>query len=121
MANKILTTAEGRHAGASSAGDWSRFLGIGLIWGASFLLIELALRAFEPGLVTWMRIGFGAGGLAFRPSARAAIAREDRARVIAVAVLWVAVPFTLFPLAQRFVTSAGAGRLNGALPIMAAG
>ena len=120
MANKILTTAEGRHAGAFSAGDWSRFLGIGLIWGASFLLIELALRAFEPGLVTWMRIGFGAAALAFLPSARASIAREDRARVVAVAVLWVAVPFTLFPLAQRFVTSAVAGMLNGSLPIMAA-
>src|SRR5262245_33789961 len=121
MSNKILTTAEGRHAGAFSAGDWSRFLGIGLIWGASFLLIEIALRSFEPGLVTWLRIGFGAAALAFLPSARgASIAREDRARVVAVAVLWVAVPFTLFPLAQRFVTSAVAGMLNGSLPIMAA-
>jgi drug/metabolite transporter (DMT)-like permease len=35
-------------------------------------------------------------------------------------VLWVALPFTLFPLAQEHVTSAVAGMLNGSLPIMAA-
>ncbi len=39
---------------------------------------------------------------------------------MALSVLWVAVPFTLFPLAQQHVSSAVAGMLNGGLPIMAA-
>lgn len=120
MANKILSTAEGRHAGAFSATDWSLFLGIGLIWGASFLLIEIALRSFEPGLVTWLRAGFGALTLALLPGARRPIDPVDRPRVLAVAALWVAIPWTLFPLAQQYVTSAVAGMLNGSLPIMAA-
>jgi drug/metabolite transporter (DMT)-like permease len=120
MANKILTTTEGRHAGAFAASDWAAFLAIGLIWGSSFLLIAVALEAFEPGLVTWTRVVFGAATLALVPRARARIDGEDRARVMAVAVLWVAIPFTLFPLAQQHVTSAVAGLLNGSLPIMAA-
>lgn len=120
MANKILSTSEGRHAGAFAAGDWVRFIAIGLIWGSSFLLIEVALRSIAPGLVTWSRVLFGALTLAFIPGARAHIDRSDRPRVIAVAVLWVAIPFTLFPLAQQHVTSAVAGMLNGSLPIMAA-
>jgi drug/metabolite transporter (DMT)-like permease len=34
--------------------------------------------------------------------------------------LWVAIPFTLFPLAQQHVTSAVTGMLNGGLPLAAA-
>jgi drug/metabolite transporter (DMT)-like permease len=120
MANKILTTTEGRHLGAFAVADWVAFISIGLIWGSSFLLIAVALEAFAPGLVTWSRVVFGAATLALVPRARARIDREDRPRVIAVAVLWVAIPFTLFPLAQQHVTSAVAGLLNGSLPIMAA-
>jgi drug/metabolite transporter (DMT)-like permease len=120
VANRILTTSEGRHTGAFSAVDWSVFLGIGLIWGASFLLIEIALRSFAPGLVTWTRAGFGAATLAVLPSAGRTIDPVDRTRVVAVAALWVAIPWTLFPLAQQHVTSAVAGMLNGSLPIMAA-
>jgi drug/metabolite transporter (DMT)-like permease len=117
---KILSTAEGRHVGAFAVTDWALFVGIGLIWGSSFLLIAIGLDAFAPGLVTWLRVGFGALTLAVLPRSRVAIAREDRPRTIAVAVLWVALPFTLFPLAQEHVTSAVAGMLNGSLPIMAA-
>ncbi len=37
-----------------------------------------------------------------------------------MSVLWVAIPFTLFPLAQQHVSSAVTGMLNGGLPIVAA-
>jgi drug/metabolite transporter (DMT)-like permease len=95
------------------------FCSIGAIWGSSFLLIEIGLRAFEPGLVTWLRVLAGAATLWAMPAARRRIEPEDRPRVVAVSILWVAIPFTLFPLAQQWVTSAVTGMINGSLPIAA--
>lgn len=115
----VLTTSVGTHRGAFAAGDWVLFASIGLIWGSSFLLIALGLDAFEPGLITWLRVLFGAATLWLLPAARSPIAREDRPRVVALSFLWVGVPFTLFPLAQQWISSGLTGLLNGSLPIFA--
>jgi drug/metabolite transporter (DMT)-like permease len=119
MRRGVLSTSVGTHRGAFTALDWALFASIGLIWGSSFLLIEIGLDAFEPGLVTWLRVLFGAATLWLVPASRAPVAREDRARIVALSFLWVAVPFTLFPLAQQWITSGLTGLLNGALPIFA--
>lgn len=120
MSSRLLSTARGINQEAFTALDWGLFLSIGLIWGSSFLLIAIGLEAFEPGLITWLRVCAGALVLALVPSARRPIEAGDRSRVVAMSVLWVAIPFTLFPLAQQWVTSAVAGMLNGALPIITA-
>ncbi|HEY7762001.1 MAG TPA: DMT family transporter, partial [Actinomycetota bacterium] len=99
--------------------DWALFGSIGLIWGSSFLLIAIGLDAFEPGLITWLRVLFGAAVLWIVPVSRTRIAHEDRARLVALSFLWVAVPFTLFPLAQQWISSGLTGLLNGSLPIFA--
>jgi len=39
------------------------------------------------------------------------------ARIALLALIWLAIPFTIFPLAQAHVNSAVAGLLNGATPI----
>jgi drug/metabolite transporter (DMT)-like permease len=92
-----------------------------LIWGASFLFIAIGLDAFHPGLLTWLRVGFGALLMAMLPQARATrIPREDLPRVVLLGVIWVAIPFTLFPIAQQWIDSAVAGMLNGATPIFTA-
>ena len=119
MRRGVLSTSAGTHRGAFAAQDWGLFASIGAIWGSSFLFIALGLEAFEPGLITWLRIAFGAAVLWFVPTARTPVAREDRARLVALSLLWVAVPFTLFPLAQRWISSGLTGLLNGALPIFA--
>jgi drug/metabolite transporter (DMT)-like permease len=90
---------------------------VGLIWGSSFLLIKLGLEAFHPGLITWLRVGLGALILLVLPAGRARIAREDRRRVLLLSIVWVGIPFTLFPLAQTHINSAVTGLLNGATPI----
>ncbi len=109
--------------------DWALFLGISVIWGASFLLIAEALEALTPAVVTLGRVGSGAVTLAAlrvatgrRPAGgpRAGIEPADRGRVALLAVVWVAVPFTLFPLAQQWINSAIAGLLNGATPVLVA-
>lgn len=100
--------------------DWGLFVSVGLIWGASFLFIDIALDAFHPGLVTWLRVGLGAAALAVLPASRVRFEREDHRKVLLLSVVWVGVPFTLFPLAQEHINSAVTGILNGAVPMFTA-
>ncbi len=120
MADKILTTSEGTNRSTFAAIDWALFSAISLIWGSSFLLMDIGLDNFSPGLVTWLRVGAGAAVLWMFPQARVPIERSDRSRVIVLSIIWVALPFTLFPVAQQWVNSAVAGMLNGATPTMTA-
>lgn len=120
LTSKILSTSEGTNRQSFSAGDWGLFWSISIIWGASFLLMDIGLEAFRPGLVTLLRVGLGAAILWLFPATRVAVQPEDWARLIALSVIWVAVPFTLFPIAQQWINSALAGMLNGAMPIFAA-
>lgn len=96
--------------------DWLLLFGIALIWGNSFLLIKIGLEAFHPGLITWARVGLGALALAVLPAARRPIQKEDWRRIFQLGVVWVAIPFTLFPLAEEHINSAVTGLLNGATP-----
>jgi drug/metabolite transporter (DMT)-like permease len=98
------------------------FLSVAVIWGASFLFIDIGLDALPPGVITLMRVGLGALALAVLPLPRqhTKIRPDDRRRLVIVSVVWVAVPFTLFPIAEQHITSAVAGLLNGGTPIFAA-
>ena len=114
-----MSTTAGTHLGAFTTLDWVLFLSIGSIWGSSFLLIAIGLDAFAPGLVTWLRVVFGAAALWLVPAARPKVHREDFPRLVAVSILWIAIPFTLFPLAEQHIASGVTGLINGALPIFA--
>jgi drug/metabolite transporter (DMT)-like permease len=116
----VLTTSEGTHRGAFAPQDWVLFGSIGCIWGSSFLFIAIGLEAFGPGLVTWLRILLGAAVLWLAPAARTKLQPQDRPRLVAISVLWVAIPFTLFPLAEQHIASGVTGLLNGSLPLFVA-
>lgn len=121
MANRLPTTSHGTNREAFTAGDWTLFLSLSLIWGSSFLFIAIGLDAFHPGLVTLGRVALGAAFLAFVPRTRSVrIDREDWGRIVTLAAIWTAIPFTLFPIAQQWIDSAIAGMLNGATPILTA-
>ncbi|RLE15714.1 MAG: EamA/RhaT family transporter, partial [Actinobacteria bacterium] len=100
--------------------DWALFLAVSGIWGSSFLFIAIGLDALPPGLITFMRIGLGALALAVLPRTRVSIAADDRFRLVVLSIIWVAVPFTLFPIAEQHINSAVTGLLNGGTPIFAA-
>ena len=118
---RLLSTSHGTNREAFTASDWGLFLGLAMIWGSSFLFIAIGLDAFHPGLVTLLRVGLGAAFLALIPRTRdVKIDREDVPKVILIALIWVAIPFTLFPIAQQWIDSAVAGMLNGATPIFTA-
>jgi drug/metabolite transporter (DMT)-like permease len=118
-ARSILSTSAGTHDGAFSALDWGIFAAVGGIWGASFLLIAIGLNAFQPALVTFLRVAFGAATLWLLPSARTPVGPEMRGRMVALSFLWVAIPFTLFPLAEQRISTGLAGLINGTVPIFA--
>jgi drug/metabolite transporter (DMT)-like permease len=116
-----VTTARGTNLNAFQPVDWGLFMGLSLIWGASFLFMAIGLDSFHPGLITWLRVGFGALVLVTFPKRpMPPIAREDLPQVTLLSIIWVAIPLTLFPIAQQWVTSSVAGMLNGAVPIFTA-
>ena len=70
--------------------------------------------------VTFARIAIGFVTLSLVPSARRPIARGDRWSTALLGILWLAFPLSMFPFAERHVSSALAGMLNGATPLFAA-
>ena len=96
------------NTGAFTASDWALFASISLIWGSSFVLIAFSLEGLTPAMVTLLRVGLGAATLwvlrlwTSRSWSQGLdrIADSDRPRQFALSVVWVAIRFTLFPLAQ---------------------
>ncbi|MEP1123891.1 MAG: DMT family transporter [Ilumatobacter sp.] len=117
---KLFEQSAAANDGSFTPQDWGLFVSVALIWGASFLFIDIGLDAFPPGLITFLRIGSGALALLVLPKPTVTIAADDRARLVLLSVIWVAIPFTLFPIAEQYINSSVTGLLNGATPIFAA-
>ena len=105
------------HSGTT---DSLLLVGPGLIWGASFLFIAEGLQSVGPNGLTFARILVGFITLGLVPSARRPIAREDRRGVLLLGLIWLALPLSMFPLAEQRVSSALTGMLNGANPLFVA-
>ncbi|HEX6946957.1 MAG TPA: DMT family transporter [Acidimicrobiia bacterium] len=118
---RLITTSHGTNRDAFTPVDWALFGTLGLIWGSSFLLMAIGLDSFHPGLVTLLRIVAASLFLYSVPRIRnSRIDPEDRGRIILIAFTWVALPFTMFPIAQQWIASGTAGLINGTTPIFAA-
>jgi drug/metabolite transporter (DMT)-like permease len=100
--------------------EWILLIVPGVIWGTSFLFIAEGLEAMGPNGVTFTRILVGFVTLALFSGSRRAIRREDWLGTAAVGVLWMAFPLSMFPYAERHVSSALTGMLNGAVPLFIA-
>jgi drug/metabolite transporter (DMT)-like permease len=100
--------------------DWILLIVPGVIWGASFLFIAEGLEAMGPNGVTFTRILVGFLTLALVPGSRRAIRRDDWVGTALVGLLWMAFPLSMFPYAERYVSSALTGMLNGAVPLFIA-
>jgi drug/metabolite transporter (DMT)-like permease len=117
----IEATPVAPHArpGAFEVTDWGLLAGVALTWGSSFVLIEIALEDFAPPLITLLRILFGLTTIVWIKRARTPIARSDWRAVTVVGLLWMAIPFLLFPIAQQWIDSSLAGMINGSVPLFA--
>jgi drug/metabolite transporter (DMT)-like permease len=101
--------------------DVLELLLLSAIWGASFLLISIAVRSFPPPWVALLRLTFGSALLWAVLLARGRKLPPARLIVplVLVAFLNNAVPFVLFPLGERVVPSNIAAVLNATTPIWA--
>lgn len=118
---RLLQTAAGTRLEAFGPAEWGLLAVIATIWGSSFVLMDIGLAAFEPGLISLLRVGLGALALLAVPRARRTrIDREDWPRVALLGVVWMGVPLLLFPVAQQWIDSSVAGMINGAMPLTVA-
>lgn len=118
---RLVSTAEGTHHGAFGPTEWGLLAATAAMFGSSFLFMSEGLESLNPGLITFLRLLLGTATLALLPSARTVrLEREDWGRVAALGVVWMAVPFVLFPVAQQWVDSAVAGMITGATPLFSA-
>jgi drug/metabolite transporter (DMT)-like permease len=117
---RLISTAPGTRTGDFGPAEWGLLAAIAAIWGSSFLFIAIGLESFRPGLITWLRLLFGAATLGLVPAARRPLDRADTGRIILLGFTWMAVPLYMFPVAQQWIDSSLAGMLNGSVPLFAA-
>lgn len=116
----LLEAGSGSRSEAFGAQEWLLLSSIALIWGSSFLFIDIGLKAFRPGVIALARVGLGVAALALFPAARRPVDRQDLPRVAFLGLIWAGLPLILFPLAQQWIDSSVAGMLNGAVPLFGA-
>ena len=104
----------------TSSGSLIRIGVLGLLWGSSFLWIELALHALSPVQIVFVRVGLGALVLvAICKAMKLPLPRGGRTWLhLGVAALFANVlPFILFGVGQQTVDSSMAGVLNATTPL----
>jgi drug/metabolite transporter (DMT)-like permease len=116
----VLTTAPGTRPAAFGPAEWALVAAVALMWGSSFLWIAAGLDHFSPPVVTLSRLVLGAAALALFPGTRRPVERADWPRVALLGVVWMAIPLTLYPIAQQWVESSVAGAINGSMPLFSA-
>jgi drug/metabolite transporter (DMT)-like permease len=118
---RLRATAVGTNLEAFGAVEWGLLAAIALMWGSSFFLMDIGLTTLDPAVVTLARIGLGALALALVPRARRTpVARPDLPRVALLGLVWMAIPLTLFPIAQQWIDSSVAGMVNAGIPLTTA-
>jgi len=97
------------------------YLALGLVWGCSFIFIELGLVFLSPFGVTFVRCALGAITLMIFAKARKVGLPKGKSiwrKLWVVAMLLNVVPGVLFAFAQQYITSALAGIINATTPLM---
>ncbi len=97
------------------------YIALGLIWGCSFIFIELGLEFLTPFGVAFVRCALGAITLLTVVKVRKISLPKERStwqKLWIVALLLNVVPGILFAFAQQYVTSVLAGIINATTPLM---
>ena len=117
---RVVRTAEGSVSAAFGVTEWGLLATAAIVWGSSFLFIAEGLDSLAPGVVTWLRLILGVGTLALFRRSRVPVERADWPAIALLSVVWMALPFTLLPIAQQYISSSLAGMINGSMPVFAA-
>ncbi|MCZ4272932.1 DMT family transporter [Maritalea porphyrae] len=101
--------------------DWLIIIGLGVIWGGSFLFNAILIRELGPLSVSLGRVGVAAIGCwAYLLATKVKLPTDWRiyAGLTLLGLINFSVPFALFPLAQNYVNVGIAGIVNAMTPIM---
>jgi drug/metabolite transporter (DMT)-like permease len=99
---------------------WARVGALALLWGSTFLWIELALEALTPVQVTFSRCLLGSATLLVACLASGQRLPRGRAvwgHIVVAAFFCNALPFAMFSLGQQTIDSGVAGVLNATTPL----
>ncbi|WP_347877690.1 DMT family transporter [Diaminobutyricimonas sp. TR449] len=100
-----------------------QFLGMGLIWGASFLFMKVALEGVSYGQVAWSReiLGAAALGIVLLIS-RQRLPRDGKLwlHFVVLGITNCVLPHLLFAWGEQYVSSGLASIYNAVTPIMTA-
>lgn len=98
--------------------DWVLLIVLSLLWGGSFMFVEVALRGLPPVSVVFGRVALAALILGGVLAARGlALPRRAWGAALVMGFLNNAVPFTLFALAQGRIDGALAAIVNATTPL----
>ncbi|MCK0137736.1 DMT family transporter [Aliiroseovarius sp. F47248L] len=102
--------------------DWGGVIVLGLIWGATFMVVSIALEGYGPVTVATARTTLGAVALlAAMIATGRSFPRWNRtlwSYIFWIGLLSTALPFVLLSWGQQFVPSAFAGLSMAAIPLM---
>jgi drug/metabolite transporter (DMT)-like permease len=115
----VLSTSPGTRSEAFGPAEWLLLGGVALMWGSSFLWIAEGVASFSPPVVTSGRLVLGALTLVAFRRRPVEIDRSDWPQIVVLSLVWMVVPFSLFPIAQQWVDSGIAGMINGSTPLFA--
>lgn len=105
-------------------GNWIGLIALGLIWGASFLGVAVALEGVSPVWIATARIIIGAltlSAIAWGMGVRLTLSPPVLAFAAGMAILSNALPFYLLSWSQQHVTSGFAGITMAAIPLFVLG
>ena len=100
--------------------DWLQLIALAIIWGSSFLFIELALVDLGPLTVVNLRLLFAAGSLLLIWRWRRIVWKIDRRLWLALLLMAVTnniLPFSLIVWAQTHISASLAAILNSSVPL----
>jgi drug/metabolite transporter (DMT)-like permease len=118
-----MSTTHRTAEGTTNVSAAIQFASMGIVWGASFLFMKVALEGTSFGQVAWSRLVLG--GLALGVVmlvTRSALPRSPKvwAHFAVVAVSGSVLPYLLFAWAEQYVSSGLASIYNAVTPITTA-
>ena len=99
---------------------WALIIGLGAIWGCSFLFNAILIREISPLWVSAGRVTIGAvicWAFFFAMRRKAPTDWRIYAQLVVLGVLNYAIPFALFPWSEEHLASGIVGVINGMTPM----
>nr|WP_286131957.1 DMT family transporter [Clavibacter michiganensis] len=118
-----MSTTHRTAEGTTNLSAGIQFAAMGIVWGASFLFMKVALEGTSFGQVAWSRLVLGGLALGIvMLITRSSLPRSPKvwAHFVVVAISGSVLPYLLFAWAEQYVSSGLASIYNAVTPITTA-